>query len=49
MKKEFCVIIRVFNSYFKTKVFAKDIAEAESIVENTIDYKDYQIMNIYKI
>ena len=44
----FIVIIRVFDKYFETKIFAKNIDEAESIIENTIVNKEYQIMNIYK-
>lgn len=49
MKKElFIVDIRIFDKYFKTKVFAENIDEAESIIENTIINKEYQIMNIYK-
>lgn len=44
----FIIIIRVFDKYFKTKVFAENIDEAESIIENTIINKECQIMNIYK-
>lgn len=44
----FFVIIRVFDKYFKTKVDAKDIEDAEQIIEKTIIGFEYQIMNIYK-
>ena len=44
----FIVIIRVFDKYFETKVFAENANQAESIIENTIVNKEYQIMNIYK-
>ena len=29
----FFVIVRVFDKYFKTKVYAKDIKDAEQIIE----------------
>lgn len=44
----FFVIIRVLDKYFKTKVDAKDIEDAEQIIEKTIIGFEYQIMNIYK-
>ena len=44
----FIIIIRVFDKYFETKVFAENVDEAESIIENTIVNNEYQIMNIYK-
>jgi len=44
----FFVIVRVFDKYFKTKVYAKDIKDAEQIIEKTITGFEYQIMNIYK-
>ena len=44
----FFVIIRVFDKYFKTKVDAKSIEDAEQIIGNTITVFEYQIMNIYK-
>ena len=42
----FIVIIRVFDKYFETKVFAENVDEAESIIENTIVNNEYQIMNV---
>lgn len=44
----FFVIIRVIDKYFKTKVDAKSIEDAEQIIEKTIAGFEYQIMNIYK-
>ncbi len=44
----FFVIVRVFDKYFKAKVDAKDIKDAEQIIEKTITGFEYQIMNIYK-
>ena len=44
----FFVIIRVLDKYFKTKVDAKSIEDAEQIIEKTIAGFEYQIMNIYK-
>lgn len=44
----FFVIIRSLDKYFKTKVDAKDIEDAEQIIEKTIIGFEYQIMNIYK-
>lgn len=44
----FFVIIRVLDKYFKTKVDAKDIEDAEQVIEKTIIGFEYQIMNIYK-
>ena len=44
----FFVIIRCSDKYFKTKVDAKSIDEAEQIIEKTIIGFEYQIMNIYK-
>ena len=44
----FFVIIRVIDKYFKTKVDAKSIEDAEQIIEKTITGFEYQIMNIYK-
>ena len=44
----FFVIIRVFDKYFKTKVYAKNIEHAERIIDKTIVGFEYQIMNIYK-
>ena len=44
----FIVIIRVIDKYFKTKVDAKSIEDAEQIIEKTIAGFEYQIMNIYK-
>ena len=44
----FIVIIRVFDKYFETKVFAENVDEAESIIENTIVNNEYQIMNLCK-
>ena len=46
--QRFFVIIRVLNKYFKTKVDAKSIGDAEQIIEKTIAGLEYQIMNIYK-
>ena len=43
----FFVIIRVLDKYFKTKVDAKSIEDAEQIIEKTIAGFEYQIMNIY--
>ena len=44
----FFVIIRVIYKYFKTKVDAKSIEDAEQLIEKTIAGFEYQIMNIYK-
>ena len=44
----FFVIVRVFDKYFKTKVDAKSIEDAEQIIEKSIIEFGYQIMNIYK-
>lgn len=44
----FFVIVRVFDKYFKTKVDAESIENAEQIIEKTITGFEYQIMNIYK-
>jgi len=44
----FFVIVRVFDKYFKTKVDAKSIEDAEQIIKKTIIGFEYQIMNIYK-
>ena len=44
----FFVIVRVLDKYFKTKVDAKDIKDAEQIIEKIITGFEYQIMNIYK-
>lgn len=44
----FFVLVRVFDKYFKTKVDAESIEDAEQIIKNTIIGFEYQIMNIYK-
>lgn len=44
----FFVIIRVFDKYFKTKVYAENIEDVEQIIKKTIIECEYQIMNIYK-
>ena len=44
----FFVIIRVFDKYFKTKVYAENIEDVEQIIKKTIIEFEYQIMNIYK-
>ena len=48
VSSSFFVIIRVIDKYFKTKVDAKSIEDAEQIIEKTIAGFEYQIMNIYK-
>ena len=45
---EFVIIIRVGDRYLKTKVIAKNIEEAERIIERTVVNYEYQIMNVYK-
>ena len=44
----FFVLIRVFNKYFKTKVDAESIEDAEQMIVKTIIGFEYQVMNIYK-
>ena len=42
------VIIRVFDKYFKSKVYAENIEDVEQVIKKTIIEFEYQIMNIYK-